>query len=107
MQPQQILNAQVITASGQSQGFSVPNDSLSIQIDVTAASGTSPSVVFSVAWSDDGVTYSQASPADSFAAITAAGSVVERFTAKGPFYQLVWAVTGTTPSFTVTAYEAV
>lgn len=106
-QTQQIVYGQVVTASGQSAPFEVPNAALSIQVDVTAVSGTSPSLALSIAWSDDGSTFSQASPADTFTAITAVGSVAESFTPKGEFYRLEWTVTGTTPSFTVTAFERI
>lgn len=98
-----IIAAQVITASGNEPGGHTDlGDSLSILVDATAVSGTSPSATFSVLWSDDGIIYAPATPADVFTAITAAGSTVQRFTTKGQFFQIAWAVTGTTPSFTTT-----
>ena len=100
-----LLSAQALTASGsEAAGHPLFYDSVSVQIIVSAATGTTPSATFSLQWSDDGVTYSPASPADVFAAITAAGSVVQRFAAKGQFFKLAWTVTGTTPSLTTTAY---
>ena len=95
------MAAQIITASGNEPGgHSTVGDSLSVQVMVTAASGTTPSITFSIQWSDDGITYSQANPADTFTAITTVSSLVARFTVKGAFYQIAWTVTGTTPSFT-------
>ena len=107
-----LLSAQAITASGsEAAGHAVGvlapspgSDSVSVQVIVSAATGTTPSATFSLQWSNDNVTYSPAAPADVFAAITAAGSVVQRFTAKGQYFKLAWTVTGTTPSLTTTAY---
>ena len=101
--PTTIIAAQVITATGNEVGgHSVVGDSVSVQVNATAVTGTTPSATFSVLWSDDGVTYSAASPADVFTALTAAGSAIQRFTAKGAYFQISWLVTGTTPSFTTT-----
>ena len=101
--PSTIIAAQVITATGnEAGGHSVIGDELSVQIIASAVTGTTPSATFSVLWSDDGVTYSQASPADVFTALTGVGNIVERFTVKGAFYELAWVVSGTTPSFTTT-----
>ena len=105
-----LLSAQALTASGQEAVGHIPgapedagSDSVSVQIVVSAATGTTPSATFSLQWSNDGVTYSPASPADAFAAITAAGSVVQRFAVKGQYFKIAWTVTGTTPSLTTTA----
>ena len=102
-QPKTIIAAQVITATGNEVGgHSVVGDALSVQVNATAVTGTTPSGTFSILWSDDGVTYSPASPADVFTALTAVGSIVQRFTAKGAYFQVAWVVSGTTPSFTTT-----
>ena len=105
-----LLSAQALTASGSEPAGHIAGgplapggDSVSVQIIVSAATGTTPSATFSLLWSNDNVTFSPASPADAFAAITAAGSVVQRFATKGQFYKLAWVVTGTTPSLTTTA----
>ena len=98
-----IITAQAITATGnEAGGHSVIGDSLSVEIIVSAVSGTTPSATFSVQWSDDAVNYAPANPADVFTAITATGNIVQRFTAKAAFYRLAWVVSGTTPSFTTT-----
>ena len=103
------LNAQVITASGSSAAVEIPPmeqvgaAQVAVNIDVTAASGTSPSITFSLEWSDDGSTWATPSPAQSFAALTAVSQVIEEFAVLGAFVRLAWTVSGTTPSFTVTA----
>lgn len=103
MQAFRIIDDQVIVATGEEAGgHSAIGDSLTAHIVVTGISGTTPSATFSVLWSDDGVTYSQASPADAFAPITNLAGVVERFDVKGAFYKLAWVISGTSPSFTTT-----
>ena len=98
-----IVTAQAITATGnEATGHTVVGDSLSVEIIVSAVSGTTPSATFSVQWSDDGVNYAGATPADVFTAITAIGNAVQRFTSKGAYFRLAWVVTGTTPSLTTT-----
>lgn len=83
----------IATSGAESTGHQHPGDALSIQLSASAPTGA-PSVVLSVQWSDDGVNYSPASPADAFAAITAAGSVVQRFTTKAAFWRLAWTFSG-------------
>ena len=101
--PSTIISAQVITASGnEAIGHTVIGDSLSVIINVTAISGTTPSATFSVQWSNDGTNFADASPADAFAPITGIGTIDQRFTSKGAFYRLSWQITGTTPSRTTT-----
>lgn len=90
------------TTSGNSAAVVVPlgRASVAVQADVTAVSGTTPSLALTVEWSHDGTTWFRSDPADSLTAITAAGKVTKRLDAKGSFLRLVWAITGTTPSFT-------
>jgi hypothetical protein len=74
---------------------------LNLLVEVTAASGTTPTLDFTVEWSGDGTNWATGQPADSFTQITAATvRAVKQFVAKAPFYRLVWTVGGTTPSFT-------
>jgi hypothetical protein len=95
-----------VTATGQSAVFDEGSaNDISVMLDVTAVSGTSPSMTVSVQWSNDGVTWFNADPADAFTAITAAGKVVKWFTVKGLYARLNYAITGTTPSFTFAAYS--
>jgi hypothetical protein len=74
---------------------------LSLLVNVSSVSGTTPSLALSVEWSmDGGTTFAAADVADTFTAITAAKTVVGRFAVKAPIYRVVWTITGTTPSFT-------
>ncbi len=82
-------------------------DTLSLQVDVTAASGTTPTLDISVQWSMDGTIWSPAATPDTFTQITAVTSVVKTFQVKAPNFRVVYAIGGTTPSFTfsVRSYE--
>jgi hypothetical protein len=84
------------------------NDYVSVQVSVTAVSGTTPTLDISLEWSMDGTIWSQAATPDTFAQITANTSVVKAFQTKGLSYRVVWTIGGTTPSFTfsVRSYEA-
>lgn len=89
------------TASGNSgmlQGFN-GIDELTVQLDVDAATGTTPSMTLTIETSiDGGVNWNVA---DTFPAVTAAG-VTTRTIANliGDVLRVAWAITGTTPSFT-------
>ena len=89
------------TTNGTSSAFSAASNALDLQVTVSAVSGTTPSLALSVQWSDDGTNFGPVDgTGDAFAAITATGTVAKSLTVKGLYYQLVWAITGTTPSFT-------
>lgn len=75
-------------------------DSIVVLADVTAVSGTSPSLALEVQWSDDGTTWFSGEPQDTFTAITAAKKVAKSFVVKGLYFRVSYAITGTTPSFT-------
>jgi hypothetical protein len=79
-----------------------PNN-LSVLLNCTAASGTTPSLTVEVQWSHDGTNFASAATPDTFTAITVAGKVVKSFQVKGRFARLAYVITGTTPSFTLTA----
>lgn len=76
---------------------------LSVLVNATAVSGTTPSLTVEVVWSHDGTTFASAATPDTFTAITATGAVVKQFPVKGRYARLKYTITGTTPSFTVTA----
>lgn len=89
------------TASGTGVAFPTGYQStLDIFLDVTAVSGTTPSMTVTVEWSNDGATWFGADTPDTFSAITAAKKVVKEFAVKGNYARLNFAITGTTPSFT-------
>jgi hypothetical protein len=72
-----------------------------LEVVTSAVSGTTPSLALSVLWSDDGVNFGAPDGGgDTFTAITAAGSAVKQVAVKGLYMQIVWTITGTTPSFT-------
>lgn len=77
---------------------------VSVMLDVTAVSGTTPSMTVSVEWSPDGTTFFPVETPDAFTAITATKKVAKSFTVKGAYWRLVWTISGTTPSFTFAAH---
>lgn len=80
---------------------------LSVNIVATAVGGTTPSLAAELQWSNDGVNFASASGSpDTLVAITANGNQAKNFLTKGAFARLVYTVTGTTPTFTLssTAY---
>lgn len=76
-------------------------DTLHLLLGVTAVSGTTPSMTVTIEWSHDGVNFAplEGTP-DGFTAVTATGAKLKSIPIRGPFFRLVWAITGTTPSFT-------
>lgn len=92
-------------ANGNSNLLPVPQNSLSLAIEVvvTAIGGVSPNLALTVQWSQDGVNIADADPVDAFTAIVGVGNKSKTFAIKGEFYRLVWALTGTSPSFTFAA----
>lgn len=79
---------------------------LSLVVDVTAVSGTTPSLAVTLEWSLDGTTWATTDPTpDGFAAITTTGAKIKRFPVLANYYRVVWAITGTTPSFTFSVRE--
>lgn len=109
-QPRSVVASAARTATGQSvairpQGFA---HYINLAIDLTAVSGTTPTLDVTVEWSeDDGVNIAWfgADPADAFTQLTAVGSKVKQFTVKGNSYRVVWTIGGTTPSFTFQVLE--
>lgn len=95
------------TTNGNSGSITPTGDgeTLCFNVRVTAASGTTPSLALSVEWSNDATNFAVPETADTFTAITAAIERVKTFERKAKFYRLVWAITGTTPSFTFQIYE--
>jgi hypothetical protein len=98
------------TANGVSAAYGlgqVAGGNVNLEIEVTAVSGTSPSMALTVLWSEDGVNFgANDGTADTFAAITAVGNVVKNVPVRAPYMQLSWVLTGTTPSFTFSALQS-
>jgi hypothetical protein len=101
-----VVSSAAKTTTGQTGALAAAKGQLlHVLADVTAASGTTPSLTLSVEWSmDAGTTWAQVdATADAFAAVTATGTKVKTFNVRAPYYRLVWTITGTTPSFTFSA----
>lgn len=102
--PLTVLASAARTATGQSTAFPCgTGDDVAIFVDITAVSGTSPSMTVNVEWSNDNSTWFVADPADAFTAQTAVGKKVKSFTVKGQYARLNFTISGTSPSFTFSA----
>lgn len=93
------LDTAAINAMGQSSSQYV-----TVHLLATAVGGTTPSLTAELQWSNDGVNFAsvQTTP-DTFTAITVNGNTTKNFLTKGAYARLVYTVTGTTPTFTLTA----
>lgn len=81
-----------------------PAQQLRVFIDVTAVTGTTPSLVISVEDSPDGTKWY---PVAANAAITAAGQYAFNITSEfADRIRIKWTITGTTPSFTFAVHLA-
>ena len=106
------LAARALSGAGttQSPGVQVVGavDWVAIQVNCTATGGSaSPTLTLSVQWSqDNGTTWADSDPADSWTAIALSGtpSVVKRVSKKGDLFRLKEVVAGTTPSVTYDCY---
>lgn len=79
---------------------------VNILANVTAVSGTTPTLDLSLEWWDEALAaWAVASPADSFTQITAATAVVKQFTVKAVTYKVKWTIGGASPSFTFDLQE--
>lgn len=86
-------------------GREIP-DTMSLWIDITAASGTTPTLDLTVEWSMDGTNFvTPEVGADSFTQKTTTGQHLKQFTVLAQYYRIVWTIGGTTPSFTFTVSE--
>ncbi|MGH2692326.1 MAG: hypothetical protein ACRDHM_07450 [Actinomycetota bacterium] len=94
------------TATGQSAAIDTQQaEELDLLVDVTAVSGTTPTLDLSVEWSDNGTDWFAAEPADTLTQITATKKTTKTFDVKAANYRIVWMVGGTTPSFTFSVRE--
>lgn len=93
------------TATGQSSAVRTKDGNLGLFLNITAASGTTPTLDIAVQWSADGTTFGAAQAADTFTQATAISAAAKYFTPKAAFYRIAWTIGGTTPSFTFTVDE--
>lgn len=103
-----LFTSKTITSSAAGQSVTVPVgevDFISVGITVSAVSGTNPQAVFGVQWSFDGDVWTDpgTDPEDVIATLTTTGSRVKRIPVKATYWRVGAIVTGTSPSFTVTA----
>ncbi len=89
------------TTSGQSTSFSVQDiATIDATLNITAVSGTSPSLTLTLQVSDDNATW-EAAPSGAWAAATAVSAPERTVSVKDwKFARWSWVITGTTPSFT-------
>lgn len=102
------------TTTGNSGALTIGGDAnlgtaewLVLGVDVSASSGTTPTLDVTVQWSLDGGTTwatTDGTP-DAFAQITTTTSKIKRFAALAGTYRVVWTIAGTTPSFTFSVRE--
>jgi hypothetical protein len=80
---------------------------LVVFVDVTAQSGTTPTLDLSIEWSQDGgTTFAAGDPADAFTQIAATTpKVVKKFDVKGSGYRVVWDLEGTSADYTFSVRE--
>lgn len=92
------------TATGQSAAVSVATATEGLAFfNVTAASGTTPTLDVKVQLSHDGTTWHDEGTA--FTQATAATTpAVKKLTNFGAYLRYVWTIAGTTPSFTFTIH---
>lgn len=81
--------------------------SLNLLVSITAVTGTLPTLVLSVEWSDDGTNFAVVdTTADAFASLSATTNVVKQFTRKGSVFRIRWTIGGSaSPSFTFSVLE--
>ncbi len=101
--PREVVASAARTTTGTSSAITLDGlgEDVSLAVDVTAASGTTPTLDMTIEWSHDGgTTWMTADPPDAFTQITAAAKKTKVFAAKAPTYRVRWTIAGTTPSFT-------
>jgi hypothetical protein len=108
MQERLIVGSSAQTVSGVSPAVEALGRSpIFIELNITAASGTTPTLVVSLEWTNaNGVWYS-ADPVDQMTSRSTPGAWVKQFTSKGDRYRVRWTIGGTTPSFTFEIAEAI
>lgn len=102
--PAQVLKssgATTVTGDSGSRRLNPRAEKLSVVVDVTAQSGTAPTLDVTVQWSHDGGTTWVSTSSDAFTQYAATtGTKMLLLDAKAPVYRVLWAIAGTTPSFT-------
>ena len=97
-----VLASGTVTATGNSTGIDLNNaGDLRAQVQVSAASGTTPSLTVTIQTShDNGATDPWRTAGTAYAALTAAGNSPYQAMVVDRYVRVSYAVSGTTPSFT-------
>jgi len=99
--PITVLASGAQTTTFTTSGISADGATVALLVNVSAASGTTPTLDCTVEWSNDGSTWAVGDTADSFTQITTTKVTAKAFAAKGLFLRVRGTIGGTTPSFTV------
>lgn len=97
-----VLSNNARTSSGASGAFETPpakNGKLAVLVSLTASSGTTPTLDVSIEWSNNGSSFYPSDPADAFTQMTGTTPKFKTFDIKASYYRVVYAIAGTTPSF--------
>lgn len=103
MDKQSILTSAARTTSGNSTTCTAADKHkyLNVFLNVTAQSGTTPTLDLQIQWSLDGNTWFSVS--DTFTQVGAVtGQFFKQFIVKAPYYRALYTIGGTTPSYTFT-----
>ena len=94
-----LLPSAARTTSGASDGSSAAAEfrEANVLLDITAVSGTTPSLTATVETSADGTSWFTHT---AFSAKTAAGKDIQKLGSLGSYLRVSYAISGTTPSFT-------
>ena len=95
------------TVNGQTTGQAMSSQFVSVGVDVTAFSGTTPTLDLIVEWSFDNVNWSAGESPLTFAQILGIKSTHIMAQVRAPYMRVRWTLGGTTPSFTFTVYTYV
>lgn len=95
------------TTTGTSGANAIPQgaNKVSLMANVTAVTGTGPTLDLTVEWSNDGTAWAVGEPTDSFTQITAVSAKAKEFVVKGAAYRVRWTLGGTTPNFTFAVWD--
>lgn len=103
-----VVGSTVATVTGNSGALVVGDGGvLNLLAQVTAISGGTPGVTFSVQWSDDGTNWAPATGAgDAFAQITTVSNLAAQFQVKGSYYRVIWTLQAGTTSVTFSIQQS-
>lgn len=107
MQERVLVASSVQTVTGVSPAIeALGRNVVNVELNITAASGTTPTLVCSLEWTNANGVWYAADPVDQMTSRSTPGAWVKQFTCKGDRYRVRWTIGGTTPSFTFEIAEA-